>query len=82
MESVSRAILAKGRKLVEEGRISRDVESERRVHFRVAGDTEEHIVIYDKAKKSYDCDCNFSTLKHKACSHIVGCKISSGDTEA
>ncbi len=81
MAGVSKSILEKGRKLVEEGRVSKDVDSDRRTHFNVAGDTEEHIVIYDKVKGTWDCDCNFSTLKHKSCSHIVGCKILNGDSD-
>ncbi len=72
---VSQSILEKGKKLVEEKRVMKDVDSEKRIHFKVLGDTEEHIVIYDKNKNTYECDCSFNTLKYKECSHIVGCKI-------
>lgn len=78
MENVSEKIFEKGKKLVEEKRIIKDVENEKRIHFKVLGDTEEHIVIYNKLTGEYECECSWNTLKHKECSHVVACKIING----
>ncbi len=79
MEDISESILEKGKKLVEEKRVIRDVENEKRTHFKVLGDSEEHIVIYNKLENMYECDCSWNTLKHKECSHVVSCKILNED---
>ena len=67
---------AKGRKIFDEGKVKVEINTDKRTHFQVSGDTEEHTVVFDKTKKSWGCDCKFSSLKNKDCSHIIACKIS------
>ncbi len=73
MREPSAKIIEKARELVSQNRVIKDVDSEKRIHFKVLGDTEEHIVTYNKLKDIYDCDCSFFTLRHKTCSHITAC---------
>lgn len=61
--------------LFEEGKVVKEVETDKRIHFKVIGDTENHSVILDKEKNKYECDCRFSTLKRKECSHIIASKF-------
>ncbi len=56
-------------------RVEIDLESERRIHFKVRGETDLHSVIFDKIKKEFICDCKFFSLKQKPCSHILACKM-------
>lgn len=64
-------IASKAEKLIEENKVKKEVETDKRVHFIVEGTEENHSVIFDKAKKEWNCDCNYNTLKRKTCSHIV-----------
>ena len=65
----------KARILLREGRVKKDVETAKRIHFRVIGDTEEHFVVYDKEKKKWFCDCKYMSLKGEECSHVIACKL-------
>lgn len=67
----------KGKKLYEEGKVRKEIDSLRRVHFIVQGETEEHSVIFDKGKRSWTCDCRYSALQNRECSHIVAARIKS-----
>lgn len=68
-------VLKKARKLLSEGGVKKEIENEKRIHFKVKGKTEDHFVIFNKAKKEFSCDCSFFTLKEKNCSHIEAVKI-------
>ena len=74
MES-SFEIREKGRKLFEEGKVHKEINTQKRAHFKVSGTSEEHSVIFDKRTGKYDCDCRFFTLRQKECSHILACKM-------
>lgn len=65
----------KARKMLEEGRVVREVETDKRTHFRVLGETEEHSVIFDKRKGEWTCDCRYSALTNRECSHIMAAKM-------
>ncbi len=69
------SLVKKARKLLSEGKVNRILETERRIHFKVIGQTETHSVIFDKEKNSWSCDCKFSTLSEKNCSHIIAAKL-------
>ena len=64
-------IVSKAEKLVQENKVKREVENEKRAHFAVEGETEVHSVIFDKLKNEWTCDCSYNTLKGKTCSHIM-----------
>lgn len=68
----------KGRKLFLEGKVHREVETDKRTHYRVIGDTEEHSVVFDKEKQEWGCDCRYSSLTNRECSHIIAAKMKSG----
>jgi hypothetical protein len=51
--------------------VKKEIETHKRIHFSVVGTEETHSVIYDKEKNEWTCDCRYSTLHNKTCSHIV-----------
>ena len=61
----------KGLLLLKEGRVKKDLETERRIYFKVLGESDSHIVIFDKERNKFSCDCKFFSLKQKKCSHII-----------
>lgn len=75
METVSKEIAEKSVKILKGGRVKKEIETDRRIHFVVHGETQEHSVIFDKVKGRYTCDCRYSTLQRKECSHIVSAKL-------
>lgn len=64
----------KARKLIDENKVRKDMETDKRVYFTVRGDTDDHSVIFDVAKNNWTCDCRFSALTNRECSHIMACK--------
>jgi hypothetical protein len=72
---ISEEIKTKAKKLLKEGKVKKEVETEKRIHFKVQGETETHSVIFDKKSGEWECDCQYSTLREKECSHILACKI-------
>jgi hypothetical protein len=70
----SEEVKSKAENLLKEGKVKKEVETEKRIHFKVQGETETHSVIFDKERNEWACDCPFSTLKEKECSHILACK--------
>jgi hypothetical protein len=68
---VSEKIKAKAEQLVQEKKVKKDLETDRRIHFSVQGTDEVHSIIYDKEKDDWTCDCSYNSLKNKLCSHIV-----------
>jgi hypothetical protein len=75
MNNISEDIKKKAQSLFEEGKVKVEFETDKRIHFKVFGRTEEHSVIFDKEKNEWSCDCKYSTLKQKECSHILACKL-------
>lgn len=71
---VSEKIKAKAEQLVQEKKVKKDLETDRRIHFSVQGTNEVHSIIYDKEKDDWTCDCSYNSLKNKICSHIVASK--------
>ncbi len=72
---MSSSIERKARQLVEEGKIVKDVETEKRIHFKVMGTEDMHSVIFKKDTKEWECDCKYSTIKRRECSHIAACRL-------
>jgi len=66
----SKDVEKKALQIFKDGRIKLDLETGKRMHFRVKGDSEEHSVIFDKEKNNFLCDCKFGSLKEGYCSHI------------
>jgi uncharacterized Zn finger protein len=75
MEDVSKKIEKKGLELFKSGRIKKEVETDKRIHFKVQGETEVHSVIFDKEKDRWECDCRYFALNRKKCSHIVSAEL-------
>lgn len=65
----------KGYWLFKDGKIKKDVDSEKRIHLNVESDGRSHSVIFDKTKHAYTCDCEFFSLKLKDCSHIHAARL-------
>lgn len=76
VKDVSKEIREKGLRLFKEGRIKKEMDTERRAYFLVRGETEEHSVIFDKSRNEWSCDCKFSSMKNRECSHIYACRLS------
>lgn len=72
------SIEEKAKKLVKEGRVKKEVETRKRIHFLVDGTDERHSVIFDKKTQKFSCDCKWSSLKDKECSHMIACKLFKG----
>ena len=72
---ISDEIRVKSKKLLESGKVKEEFETNKRIHFRVQGETEEHSVIFDKEGNKFLCDCTYFTLKGKYCSHIEAVKL-------
>ena len=71
---VNSEIKKKGEKLFKEGKVKKDLETDKRIFFTVSS-SENHSVIFDKIKNKWECDCKYFTLKEKECSHIYACKL-------
>ena len=65
----------KARQLLENKRVKKTVETDKRTHFNVIGDTETHAVIFDKTQKKFSCDCRYFSLRQEECSHIIACRL-------
>jgi len=75
MNEISEEIKNKARSIFKEGKVKRKLETDKRIHFEVQGETENHSVIYDKEKDEWNCDCKYFSLKEKECSHILASKL-------
>lgn len=71
---ISEEVKSKAENLLKEGKVKKEIETEKRIHFKVIGETETHSVIFEKEKGKWECDCAYSTLKEGICSHIVASK--------
>jgi hypothetical protein len=72
---ISDEVKTKAKKLIEEGKVIKEIETLKRIHFKVRGEREEHSVIFDKEKNKFSCDCPYFTLKEKYCSHVEAVKL-------
>jgi len=72
--SISKGIGEKASSLFKQGKVSKELETEKRIHFKVLS-REIHSVIFDKEKNEWECDCRFFALKQKHCSHILACSL-------
>jgi hypothetical protein len=75
MERISKEVRKKGYFLFRKNKVKKELETEKRIHFKVEGETNIHSVIFDKTRKKFFCDCPFFTLHEKKCSHIVACEL-------
>lgn len=75
MGNISRDVRKKGYILFKEGKVQKELQTKKRVHFKVKGETGEHSVIFDKERKKWKCDCYYWTLQQKTCSHIFACSL-------
>jgi hypothetical protein len=76
VSNVSKEVRKKGIRLFRSGRVSKDMDSEKRAHFTVEGETEKHSVIFHKDRGVWSCACKYSSMKGRECSHIYACKLS------
>lgn len=74
MVKVSKKTEMKGYWLFKQGKVKKDLETDKRIHFVVKSKDRDHFVIFDKRKKEFSCDCEFYSLHLKTCSHIIASK--------
>ncbi|MEM5766039.1 MAG: hypothetical protein QW423_00095 [Candidatus Aenigmatarchaeota archaeon] len=72
---ISSEIKTKAKKLFEGGMVGKELETDKRIHFKVRGESEEHSVIFEKRSRKFLCDCAYFTLKGKYCSHVEAVKL-------
>ena len=65
----------KGYWLFKQGKVKKDLETGKRVHFVVQSEDRDHFVIFDKNKNEFSCDCEYYSLHLKTCSHILASKF-------
>lgn len=75
MEDISREVRKKGYLLFKKGKVKKELETDKRIHFRVIGETDIHSVIFDKERNEFSCDCKWSSLKQTICSHVYAVKL-------
>ena len=75
MNKPSKEVRRKGYALFKRGDIKKELDTDKRVHFTVKGETEEHSVIFDKIKNKWFCDCRYASLGKGECSHIYAAKL-------
>jgi len=71
----SAEVKRKGARMFAEGKVRKELDAERRAYFAVQGETEQHSVVFDKTRNEWSCDCKFSSMKNRECSHIYACKL-------
>ena len=72
---ISKITERKGYWLFKQGKVVKDIETDKRIHFVVKSKMKDHFVIFDKIKKEFSCDCQFFSLHLKPCSHILASKM-------
>ena len=75
MTRISTKTERKGYWLFKQGKIKKDLETEKRVHFVVNSKDTDHFVIFDKEKHKFSCDCEYFSLHQKPCSHILASRF-------
>lgn len=71
----SEEVKKKGQRLFSDDKVKKEIDTDRRTHFLVQGETEKHSVIFDKDRKRWSCDCRYFALTQRMCSHIVAAKL-------
>lgn len=75
MENISRKTERKGYWFFRQGKVKKDLETDKRIHFSVKSNDKEYFVIYDKVKNEFTCDCCYFSLHQKSCSHILASEM-------
>ena len=65
----------KGYWLFKEGKVKKELETDKRIHFSVKSKDRIHSVIFDKVKNEFSCDCEYYSLHLKPCSHIIAAQF-------
>ena len=60
--------------LSKQGKVTKDLENDKRIFFTVKTKNGNKSVIFDKLRKKWSCDCQFFSLKLTDCSHIKAAK--------
>ncbi len=74
MTNISWKTERKGYWLFKEGRVHKEADTDKRIHFSIKGQNDEYSVIYDKIKRQWSCDCQFFSVKFEKCSHVIACE--------
>ena len=64
----------KGYWIFKQGKVKKDLETDKRIHFIIEFEEKDHYVIFDKLKNKFSCDCEFFSLHQETCSHIIASK--------
>jgi len=75
MVRISISLLKKGYEIFRKKRVKIIVNTDKRIHFEVKGETDIHNVVFDKKKRKFTCDCQYFSLHEKTCSHIIATKF-------
>ena len=70
MKNVSKGVEKKALQLLKDSKVNLDLDTDKRMHFKVKGDSDQHSVIFDKEKNDWHCDCKYGSLKEGYCSHV------------
>jgi hypothetical protein len=73
--NISAAVEKKAWQIFRAGKVKKELETLKRIHFKIEGETEEHMVVFDKQKQKFSCDCRYFSLTQKECSHILASKL-------
>jgi len=77
MENISNEVRKKGYSLFKDNKVVKEIETDKRIHFKVVGETDTHSVIFDKEKDAWFCDCEWGSLNKGICSHVYAAKLKS-----
>lgn len=72
---VSKKTERKGYWLFKQGKVKKEIETDKRIHFVVQSADKNHFVIFDKNKKEFSCDCEYYSLHLRICSHIIASQL-------
>jgi len=75
MTKISLRTERKGYWLFKQGKVKKDLETDKRIHFVVKSKDRDHFVIFDKKNNEFSCDCEFYSLHLKTCSHIIASQL-------
>ena len=75
MVKISKKTEMKGYWLFKQGKVKKDLETDKRVHFVVKSKDRDHFVIFNKKNNEFSCDCEFYSLHLKTCSHIIASQL-------
>jgi len=74
MKNISKKTKEKAHLLLKEGKVIKEVETDKRIHFKVISKGT-HSVIFDKENNRWECDCKWGSLRENYCSHILACNL-------